>query len=50
MSVQEIKSRIDELETKQFYLNMKDRWSGMDYTLDCRYTNEIRNLKKLLDK
>ena len=50
MSVQEIKNRIDELETKQFYLNMKDRWSGMDYTLDTRYTNEIRNLKKLLDK
>lgn len=50
MSVQEIKSKINELETKQFYLNMKDRWSGMDYTLDTKYTNEIRNLKKLLDK
>ena len=50
MTQKEIKERIDELETRQFYLAMKDRWDRDDFNYDRELTNQIRELKNLLDK
>lgn len=49
MTRNEILTKIDELETKAFYLNMKDRWAREDYKTMRDYNNEIRRLKKELE-
>jgi len=45
MTREEMVKRIDELETRQFYLAMKDRWSNADFDLDRKLSREIRELK-----
>ena len=50
MTREMIKEEIDKLETRLFFLNMKDRWSGNDYTLYRELNKNIRELKKALDK
>lgn len=49
MTRNEILTKIDELETKAFYLNMKDRWTREDYRTMDKYNNEIHKLKKELE-
>lgn len=50
MTKQEIKKEIERLEEKKFYNNMVDRWTAENYKRDTELTNQIRELKKLLDK
>lgn len=49
MTREEIIKRMDEIETKRFYLAMKDRWDRSDYDWDNKMFNEWLNLKKMLD-
>lgn len=46
---EEITKRIDELETKAFYLDMKDRWNRQDYQRMDEYNRKIRELEKELE-
>ena len=43
--MENIKSRIEELELKKFYLSMKDHWSYEDYEQDRKWFEEIQKLK-----
>lgn len=49
MTNNEIKARIDELETRRFYLSMKDRWSQADFDTDRKMWMEVLELKKKLE-
>lgn len=40
-----IREQIDQLETKMFYLNMKDRWDWEDYRTMDKWRREVRALK-----
>ena len=40
MTRQEINNRITEIESKRFYLAMKDRWEPADYKEDKDLYNE----------
>lgn len=40
MTRQEINNRIAEIESKRFYLAMKDRWESADYKEDKELYNE----------
>ena len=40
-----IREQIDQLETKMFYLNMKDRWDWEDYRTMGQMRREVRALK-----
>lgn len=48
MTNTEIKTRIDELEKRRFYLSMKDRWDAVDFDNDRKLHTEILGLKKKL--
>ena len=48
MTRQEIEARIEELETRDFYLKMKDRWNRSDFDLSEKLHREIRELKEQL--
>lgn len=50
MTKAELKERIETLENERFYLNMKDMWTARDYQKDAKLTEEIRKLKKELEK
>jgi hypothetical protein len=43
-----VMAKLDELEEREFYLNMKDRWSAEDHFTASRLTNEIWRLKDQL--
>ena len=47
---EEITKRIEELETKKFYLAMKDRWNDRDFETDRNYRIEIAKLEKELEE
>lgn len=49
MNKQEIEKRIEELEKRRFFLQMKDYWNFNDYRQDDELKEEIKNLKKMLD-
>ena len=49
MAREEIMKKIDELETKQFYLKMKDHWTSDDFNYDRKLYYQIRELKKALE-
>ena len=49
MTREEIMKRIDELETEQFYLKMKDYWASNDFEHDRELYYQIRELKKALE-
>lgn len=49
MTREKIREQIDELETRLFFLNMKDRWNDKDYMTYAELNKNIRNLKKALD-
>jgi len=40
------KERIEELEKKEFFLEMKDRWTREDFETMRKIREEIRELKK----
>ena len=48
MTKNEILKRIDELETKKFYLAMEDHWTARDFAKNDEYFNEIQKLKAML--
>lgn len=49
MTREEITKRIDKLETRRFYLAMKDMWNNSDYALEDKLCREIRALKAQLN-
>ncbi len=49
MAREEIIKKIDELETEQFYLKMKDHWTSNDFNHDRKLYYQIRELKKALE-
>lgn len=50
MTNTEIMSRIEELETRRFYLSMKDHWSAANFETDRKMWMEILSLQKELDE
>ena len=50
MTNEEMSKRIEELESKRFYLSMKDRWSSADFELDRKWWTEILDLEKKLGR
>ena len=48
MTREEIKARIEELETRKFMNNMADRWTWENKELDKKLAEEIRKLKAQL--
>lgn len=48
MAREEIKRRIEELENREFFYNMVDRWTEEDRKAVRAIGEEIRNLKKAL--
>ena len=50
MTLNEIKAKIEELESKKFYLAMKDRWNDEDYQYDNKLFRKIQELKAMLPK
>ena len=50
MSREEILKQIEDIEEREFFLQMKDRWSQEDYRLSDKHHEEIRELKKKLEE
>lgn len=50
MTRKEIEKKIEELENRQFMMNMIDRWTNEDRRLAWEISDEIRNLKAQLKK
>ena len=50
MAREEITRKIEEIETRRFYLAMKDRWTREDFRIDSELSKEYVNLKKELEK
>lgn len=48
MTREEIKAKIEELETRRFMNNMVDRWTWENKELDRKLADEIRELKAQL--
>ena len=48
MTIEEIKNKIEELESAKFFLAMKDHWSHEDSEYNSKLWNEIRRLKAML--
>lgn len=49
MTREEITAKIEDLEERKFFLDMKDRWARSDYDYYDKLTSEIRELEKLLN-
>ena len=45
---EELTNRFDEVETKRFYLAMKDRWNNEDYDKERELANEELAIRKEL--
>lgn len=50
MTREEIIKRMNEIETKRFYLKMKDFWDRKDFETDDKWFKEWFELKKELEK
>lgn len=50
MTREEITKRMEEIETRRFYLAMKDRWTREDFATDDKWFAEWLNLKNELVK
>ena len=50
MTKEEMLKRMDEIETRRFYLAMKDRWSREDFATDDKWFNEWLTLKKKVEE
>lgn len=48
--VEELKNKIEDLETTLFYIEMIDHWTRKDEELYDKYSQEINNLKAMLVK
>lgn len=46
MSINEIRSRINQLEERRFYLSMKDRWTNADFDYDAKLLRELADLRR----
>lgn len=49
MTREKIREEIEKLENRKFMNNMVDRWTTANYQIDRELTEQIRNLKNLLD-
>jgi len=49
MTREKIREEIEKLENRKFMNNMVDRWTAANYQIDRELTEQIRNLKNLLD-
>lgn len=47
---EEIEKTIEAIKTRQFYLAMKDHWSGADFEQDRKFSADIRELERELEK
>ena len=45
-SMEQLKKELDELEEKEFMLQMCDHWDSSDYRYDNELCEQIRNKKK----
>ena len=50
MTKEDLLKKLDELETREFLINMVDRWTWRDKELLNETKAEIKEVKKLLDK
>ena len=50
MTKQEMMDRMEELDKLRFFLSMKDRWNGEDYSTDRKWFAEWLDLKKKVEK
>ena len=50
MTREEMLKRMDEIETRRFYLAMKDHWDRDDFETDRKWFNEWLDLKKKVEK
>lgn len=50
MTKEEMLKRMDEIETRRFYLAMKDRWDRSDYETDDKWFREWLDLKKKVEE
>jgi len=50
MTKKEMLERMDEIETRRFYLAMKDRWNSKDFETDDKLFYEWLSLKKKVEK
>lgn len=50
MTNEEMSKRIEELESKRFYLSMKDHWTSADFETDRKWWTEILDLEKELGR
>ena len=48
--IEEIKKQITEIEDRQWWLSMADKWTQEDRDLNRKYTNEIIRLKRELNE
>lgn len=47
---EELKARLEAIESRRFFLAMKDRWNRDDYRLDDKLSREAMNIKEELKK
>lgn len=47
---EEIEKTIEAIKTRQFYLAMKDYWSGADFEQDRKFSADIKALEKELEE
>lgn len=45
-----MRERLEALENRKFFINMKDRWTAKDYRTMNEIDEEIKKIKKELDK
>ena len=46
----QIEEKINSIEQKIFFLDMKDTWSNKDYDLWDKYQKQLREARKELEK
>jgi len=50
MTKAELENKLDELETAEFILQMKDRWDARDFEEDSRLNSQIDEIRSQLAK
>lgn len=45
-TLNEVRTRINQLEERRFYLSMKDRWSNADFDRDAEMLRELADLRR----
>lgn len=50
MTKAEMMKKMEQIETRRFYLAMKDHWTRKDFDLDHEMFNEWLNLKRAVEE